>query len=209
MDWHKNFLLAGRVKMSEILNLSLVNTAPSHSSNEHKKTRMLSNRETYGDVNHGEPFHHLVVLFSQVWYGGWAARLDRGVGSPVYMVNQTTRHKVRMKRGEFILERRWGWRSEKFVRPGGILLCLRELWRARLCFLFYCFPHKTVQSSNVLRHHIYRWLCTFSVSAVTIMFCVRPKVALQCDIALCKRCTLASGLCNKKKKKLSLPGGAE
>ena len=56
--------------MSEILNLSLVNTAPSHSSNEHKKTRMLSNRETYGDVNHGEPFHHLVVLFSQVWYGG-------------------------------------------------------------------------------------------------------------------------------------------
>ena len=56
--------------MSEILNFSLVNTAPSPSFNEHKKTRMLFNLETCGDVNHGEPFHHLVVLFSQVWYGG-------------------------------------------------------------------------------------------------------------------------------------------
>ena len=48
--------------MSEILNFSLVNTAPSPSFNEHKKTRMLFNLETCGDVNHGEPFHHLVVL---------------------------------------------------------------------------------------------------------------------------------------------------
>ena len=70
-------------------------------------------------------------------------------------------------------------------------------------FSFIVFRTKLYNPPMYSCHHIYRWLCTFSVSAVTIMFCVRPKVALQCDIALCKRCTLTL-----RKEALSPPGGA-
>ena len=74
------------------------------------------------------------------------------------------------------------------------------LFSAQNCTILQCTPAIIFIGGRAL----------FSVSAFTIMFCVRAKVALlQCDIALCKRCTLTPGLCNAKKKKLSLPGGAK
>ena len=64
------------------------------------------------------------------------------------------------------------WNYLECVRPGGTLLCLRELWRAHPCFLFYCFHQ--YKSANVL---LPSYSGLFSVSAlVTIMFCVRPKM---------------------------------
>ena len=166
-------------------------------------------RVSLGEELPGCVYYQALVLVGMVvgWVVYCHARLDRGVGSPVYMVNQTTRHKVRMKRGEFPSGKKMRMRRNVFV-PEAFYFVSGSCGGRAFAFSFIVFRTKLYNPPMYSCHHIYRWPCTFSVSAVTIMFCVRPKVALQCDIALCKRCTLA-GLCNKKKKKLSLPGGAE
>ena len=52
-----------------------------------------------GEELPGCVYYQALVLVGMVvgWVVYCHARLDRGVGSPVYMVNQTTRHQMRLK----------------------------------------------------------------------------------------------------------------